>query len=89
MGSGCYAVGIVVVSNTRDLRFKSNHCQKNYLLSTVPIEKTKIKKKEAGRGPIKVVVSVSGRSYKHSAIVGCVCGSVDREVASDTRDPRV
>ena len=55
MGSGCYAVGIVVVSNTRDLRFKSNHCQKNYLLSTVPIEKTKIKKKEAGMGPIKVV----------------------------------
>ena len=38
MGSGCGSVGRVVASDTRGLRFKSNHCQKYFwtsLLSTV------------------------------------------------------
>ena len=35
LDSGCGAVGRVVASNTRDLRFESSHRQKLYLQSTV------------------------------------------------------
>ena len=49
LGSDCGLVGRVVASNSRGPQFKSSNQQKKYverLLSTVPIEKTKIKKKD-------------------------------------------
>ena len=53
MGSGCGAVGRVVVSNTRGPRFKSSHRQlllNIYLLLTV-CRKDENKEKEARNGP--------------------------------------
>ena len=47
MGSGCGAVGRVVISNSRDPRFES----KIYIYYLNCIEKTNVKKKEAGNGP--------------------------------------
>ena len=58
-GSGCGAVGKVIASDTRDLRFKLSHQQ--ILFTSSCIEKTKIKKKEAGKSPVK-------KGYKHSRI---------------------
>ena len=51
--SGCGAVGKAIASNTRDSQFESSQRQ-YYLLSTIKncFEKTKIKKKEAGKWPI-------------------------------------
>ena len=48
VGSGCGAVGRAVASDTRGPPFESSHQQNLYELSTV----LKIKKKEAGKGPI-------------------------------------
>ena len=46
----CGTIGRVVVSDTTDLRFKSRHYQQ--ILHTVNyFEKTKMKKKEAGKWP--------------------------------------
>ena len=52
MGSGCGSVGRAVASDSRDLRSNLN-IGKFYLLIVLKykIEKTKIKKKEAGKGP--------------------------------------
>ena len=52
-GSGCGAVGRAVASYTRGPRFESSHRQKfiEHLFTVNCIEKTKIKKKEAGNGP--------------------------------------
>ena len=53
-GSGCGAVGRAVASDTRGPQFESSHWQNSliYLFTVNCIEKTKIKKKEAGNGPI-------------------------------------
>ena len=53
-GSGCGSVGRAVASDTRDLRFETSHWQ-DFIMNifTVTVEKTKIKKKEAGNSPIK------------------------------------
>ena len=50
-GSGCGTVGSVVASNSRGLRFESSH-QQYFIMNIFTVEKTKIKKKEAGNGPI-------------------------------------
>ena len=53
MGSGCGSVGRAVTSKTRGPLFKSSHWQTLYNLFTVNFtEKTKIKEKEVGIGPI-------------------------------------
>ena len=53
VGSGCGSVGKAVASDTRGLRFESSHPQNLYwtLITVNCIEKTKIKKKEAGNSP--------------------------------------
>ena len=53
MRSGFGSVGRVVASDNRGPRFKSSH-RRNciHILTINCIEKTKIKKKEAGNGPI-------------------------------------
>ena len=43
-GSGCGTVGSVVASNSRGLQY--------FIMNIFTVEKTKIKKKEAGNGPI-------------------------------------
>ena len=48
-GQWCGAVGLAVTSDTRVPRFESSHWQ--ILFTTNCIEKTKINKKEAGKGP--------------------------------------
>ena len=50
LGSGCDSVCRVVASDIRGLRFESSHQQK-HLFAVNCIEKTKIKKKEAGNAP--------------------------------------
>ena len=51
-GSGCGAVGRAVASDTRGPRFESSHRRNFIHVFTINcIEKTKIKKKEAGNGP--------------------------------------
>ena len=52
-GSGCGSVGRAVASDTTDPRFESRHRQTliKHLFSVNCVEKTKIKKKEAGNGP--------------------------------------
>ena len=52
-GSGCGSVGRAVASDTRDPRFESRHRQTfiKHLFTVSCVEKTKIKKKEAGNGP--------------------------------------
>ena len=52
MGSGCGSVGRVVASNTRGPRIEYSHRQ-NFIMNMFTVEKTKIKKKEAGNGPFK------------------------------------
>ena len=51
-GSGCGSVGRAVASDTRDTQFESSHWQTfiEHLLAVDCVEKTKIKKKEAGNG---------------------------------------
>ena len=53
MGSGCGSVGRAVAFDTRDPRFDSSHQQTfiKHLFNVNCVEKTKIKKKEAGNGP--------------------------------------
>ena len=53
LGSGCGLAGRAVASDTSDPRFKSSHRQTfiEHLFSVNCVEKTKIKKKEAGNGP--------------------------------------
>ena len=52
VGSCCGSVGRAVASNSRGPQFKSSHRQKLYWTFTVScIERTKIKKKEAGNCP--------------------------------------
>ena len=54
MGSGCGSVGRAVASDTRGLRFESSNQQTfNHIIIINCIEKTKIKKTEAGNGPFK------------------------------------
>ena len=52
-GSGCGSVDRAVASDTRDPRFESRHWQTfiKHLFTVNCVEKTKIKKKEAGNGP--------------------------------------
>ena len=54
-GSGCGSVSRAVASDSRGPRFESRHRQKFKLnIFTVScVERTKIKKKEAGKGPFK------------------------------------
>ena len=52
-GSGCGSVDRAVASDTRDPRFESRHWQTfiKHLFTVNCVEKTKIKRKEAGNGP--------------------------------------
>ena len=50
--SGCGTLGRAIASYTRDLRFESQHPQK-FISQFYTIEKTKIKIKKAGIGPLK------------------------------------
>ena len=60
LGSGCGSVGRAVASNSGGLRFESSYRQtfiSDIQLFTVNcIEKTKIKKKETGKGPFKKII---------------------------------
>ena len=53
LGSGSGSVGRAVASNARGLRLESSHRQTfiEHLFTVNCVEKTKIKKKEAGNGP--------------------------------------
>ena len=53
LGSGCGSVGRAVAFDIRDPRFGSSHQQTfiKHLFNVNCVEKTKIKKKEAGNGP--------------------------------------
>ena len=55
LGSGCGSVARAVASDTRDARFESSRRQTfiEYLFTVNCLEKTKIKKKDAGNGPLK------------------------------------
>ena len=53
MASGCGAVGGAIASDTRGPWFESSHRQ-NLNVQSNAFEKTKIKKKEAGNGPILI-----------------------------------
>ena len=71
VGSGYGKVDRALESDTRDLRFESRHRQ-HYLPSTVLkscVEKTKIKKKEAGNGPIfkRILMSNDSAILSHSS----------------------
>ena len=53
--SGCSSVGRAVASGIKSPWFESRHRQifKEHLFTVNCIEKTKIKEKEAGKGPLK------------------------------------
>ena len=58
----CGSVGRAVASDTRGPRFKFSHRQKfiEHLFTVSCVEKTKIKKKEAGNGIFKKYIPIAG-----------------------------
>ena len=61
-GSGCYTVGRVIAAETNDLQFESSHRQ--FLFPIYCIEKSKIKKKVAGKGTL-INTSINGYRGEH------------------------